>query len=118
MPLIKSSKKGKKGNGIGGKKLLKEIEKRNQLAFNKDKEKNGKYDSKIGYSNYYKNRLKSKSKNTEQQNILKYIVNKNFYGMNEDKKIDNFNLNSNINNFKIINEKEEEKSMVMKIRII
>ena len=36
----KNKKKGKKGNGIGGKKLLKEIEKRNQLAFNKDKEKN------------------------------------------------------------------------------
>ena len=118
MPIIKTAKKGKKRE-IGGKKILKAIEKRNE--FTKPKEKNLDKNSVNIFGNYKKtnniidinHRIKSKKNiNNEQQNILKYIVNENFYGNQNDIDIKKNEVNNVINLSEVNNsDSTQEKNL-------
>ena len=128
MPLIKTAKKGKKRD-IGGKKVLKALEKN---CNNKTKEKiiEGKINNKFIGNNKFSNvsnmnniidinhRIKSKSKfSAEQQKILKYIVNENFYG--NENEIDNKknDVNSGMNNSDVnTTNLTEEKNLIKNLK--
>ena len=124
MPLIKTAKKGKKRE-IGGKKILKAIEKRNE--FIKTKEKNLDKNCHNIFGNYIKtnniidinHRIKSKKNvNNDQQNILKYIVNENFYGNQDDINIKKNEVNNVINISEVNNtDSSEEKNLKENLNI-